>query len=280
MMNPVEELLNTFSTKIKLAETKQNEFDLWQKWKDSDHDPNHFRPLLKSFKPILNKTVRQYSRVAVIPTEAIEAEVRTHFLNACKTYKPDSGAQLGTWVNWHLRKTKRYTDEYANIGKIPEPRIGLISKYNLARSELHDQLERPPTHVEIAHHINLNYPLSSGKKLNAKEVKNLDIELSRKDFSESGFEEGPVVFETPKELEAIRMLHSSRKLSTEERHVFNHIFGVHTDPHNSTGETMFHPAHMKKPGEIASITGFSNSKISRLRNSIADKIKDTVDLLD
>jgi hypothetical protein len=68
------------------------------------------------------------------------------------------------------------------------------------------------------------------------------------------------------------MLNWSNKLTDEERQVFNHVFGVHED-------TIFSPEHMKKPGAIATHTGFSNSKISRLRNSIAEKVRDTVDLL-
>ena len=263
-LNPIEDMLQD-----KLASIKRNELELWETWKRSGHKPEHFKPLLNSFRPILNKTVKQYSRSSAVPPESVEGEVHTNFLNACKTYNPNSGAQLGTWVHTHLQKTGRYVNEYANIGKIPEPRIGLINRFNTTRDYLHETLDRPPTINEIVHHMNQD---KEKKPVNLKEIKNLEIELSRKDLSESGFDEGPAVFQSPKELEAVRMLRWSNKLSDEERQVFNHVFGVHDDG-------IFSPKHMKKPGEIAKITGFSNSKISRIRNSIADKVRDTVDLL-
>lgn len=263
-LNPIEDMLQD-----KLASIKRNELELWETWKKSGHKPEYFKPLLNSFRPILNKTVKQYSRSSAVPPESVEGEVHTNFLNACKTYNPNSGAQLGTWVHTHLQKTGRYVNEYANIGKIPEPRIGLINRFNTTRDYLHETLDRPPTINEIVHHMNQD---KEKKPVNLKEIKNLEIELSRKDLSESGFDEGPAVFQSPKELEAVRMLRWSNKLSDEERQVFNHVFGVHDDG-------IFSPKHMKKPGEIAKITGFSNSKISRIRNSIADKVRDTVDLL-
>ncbi len=264
-MNPVTELLNE-----KLADLKKNEMDLWDKWKESGHKPEQFRPLLNSFKPLLNRTVRQYSRSSAIPVEAVEAEVHTNFLNACKTYRKDSGAQLSTWVHTHLQKTGRYVNEYSNIGKIPEPRIALINRFTTVRDELREKHDRQPTHDEIVKRINELNP--DKKKVNVKEIKNLEIELSRRDLSESGFEDSPVVFQTPKELEAIRLLRWSNKLSDEERTVFNHIFGVHEDQILVQGK-------MKKPGDIAKITGFSNSKISRVRNSIAKKIQQATEYI-
>lgn len=265
-MTPIETFFNS-----KLAEFKKQESELWQDWKDSGHHPEKFKSLLTSYRPLINRTVRQYSRVAAVPHEAVEAEVKKHFLNACKTFNPDSGAQLGTWVNWHLKKTKRYVDEYSNIGKIPEPRIALINKYKLAKDELFEHLNRLPTHQEVASHINTYYP--STKKISHKEIKNLSVELSRDDLSESGFDDGPGVFQSPKELEAIRLLRWSNKLNHEEKSVFDHVFGVHEND-------IFVEHHMKKPGDIARLTGFSNSKISRIRNSIADKVRQTVDVLE
>lgn len=275
-MDPTLDLLDYLSSGInKFADQRKNELQLWHEWKESGHDPEKFRPLLTSFRPLLNKTTRQYSRSSAVPTEAVEAEVHTNFLNACKTYKPDAGTQLSSWVHTHLHKTQRYVNEYQNIGKIPEPRIHLINRFNSARDELHETHDRPPTHAEIVKHMNSMHP--DKKPVSIKEIKNLEVELSRKDLSESGFDEGPAIFESPKELEAIRMLKWSNKLTDEERTVFNHVFGVH---HDENGEHhIFHPEHMKKPGEIAKITGFSNSKISRIRNNIADKVRSTVDLL-
>jgi len=264
-MNPVTEILNE-----KLADIKKNELELWNQWKKSGHKPDDFRPLLNSFRPLLNRTVRQYSRSSAIPVEAIEAEVHTNFLNACKTYTPTHGAQLSTWVHTHLQKTGRYVNEYSNIGKIPEPRIALINRFTTARDELHEHHDRPPTHDEIVKRMNEMAP--DKKKVNTKEIKNLEIELSRRDLSESGFEDSPVAFQTPKELEAVRLLMWSNKLTDEERQVFNHVFGVHEDQILVSGK-------MKKPGDIARSTGFSNSKISRIRNSIAKKIQMAADLV-
>jgi len=269
-MDPTQDLLNFVSTGIhKFADQRKNELQLWQDWKESNHNPDKFRPLLHSFRPLLNKTTRQYSRSSAVPTEAVEAEVHTNFLNACKTYKPDAGTQLSSWVHTHLQKTERYVNTYRNIGKIPEPRIHLINRFTTARDELHEKMDRPPNHGEIVKHMNVLYP---DKPVSIKEIKNLEVELSRRDLSESGFDEGPAILESPKELEAIRMLRWSNKLNEEERTVFNHVFGVHE-------ENIFHPDHMKKPGEIAKITGYSNSKISRIRNSIAEKVRNTVDVL-
>jgi DNA-directed RNA polymerase specialized sigma subunit len=166
-MDPTIDLLKYVTTKY--AEQRKDELQLWKDWKESGHKPEKFKPLLKAYQPLLSSTTRQYSRSSAVPTEAVEADVHTHFLNACKTYKPDSGAQLSTWVHTHLQKTRRYVDTYSNIGKIPEPRIALINRFTTARDELQEKHDRIPTHQELVHHMNSMAP--DKKPVTVKELK-------------------------------------------------------------------------------------------------------------
>ncbi len=260
-MNPVETFL-TSKTKTAM-DRKEREMEMWKNWNTQGRKPDDLKPLLDSYRNVLANHSKKYVRKYSLPEATIHADLQKNFLNALKTYDPSYNVQLNTHVENYLKKTFRYVGDYANIGKIPETQRLLINKYYVAKDELSNHLDRDPTADEIAKHL--------GKK--PKQIKQLQIELSRKDLASSGFEEDPAVFTSPKELQAIRLLRYDSTLTPEERAVYNHTFGVHNDE-------VFVEHKMLKPGEIAKKLNMNNAKVSRIRNSLAKKVREISELDD
>ncbi|MFA6295425.1 MAG: sigma-70 domain-containing protein [Candidatus Paceibacterota bacterium] len=131
-----------------MNELKQNEIDVWKKWK-ATNDPVHANFLLKSLDPFLQSYVNKYS-AAPLPRPAIESEARLLALKAFGTYNPKMGTQLSTHVGHELKHLHRYVLDYQNVGKIPENRGIAISKFKNVKSHLAEKLNREPTVIELA----------------------------------------------------------------------------------------------------------------------------------
>jgi RNA polymerase primary sigma factor len=127
---------------------KQDEIDIWKKWKRTG-DPMYSNQLLKSLDPFLQSYVNKYSG-APLPRPAMESQARLLALKAFESYNPKIGAQLNTHVGHELKHLHRYVLEYQNVGKIPENRGIAISKFKNIRSHLTEELNREPTVLELA----------------------------------------------------------------------------------------------------------------------------------
>src|SRR5258708_3691297 len=92
-------------TKGQLRETQKAELDLWHHWNNNGRKPKNLKPLMDSFKPLLEKQSRVWKNKVEIPTSAIDAEFKRHAVDACKTYDPNRGVLLSTWVQGRLRKS-------------------------------------------------------------------------------------------------------------------------------------------------------------------------------
>lgn len=236
-----------------LRRTQKKEIELWHKWDQNGRKPEDLQEIHRSFKPLINKKVSVYAGRVPIPTSAIRHEMNKHFITAVKTYNPTKGAQLNTWVQQNLKKSRRFINNYQNMGKIPEGQISLIPKYDQAFDELTDELGHIPDARLIADRM--------GEPLN--KVKQLEKER-RADLSSSGFQSDPSEVLAPKELEALSIIQYD--LTPEERTVYEHTFGMN-------GKKMM------KPGEIAKATGMHVSKVSRLRNKLKDKVTEAMEVL-
>ena len=232
-------------TKEEFKSQQKKEIEMWHHWNDNGRKPEHMKPLLDAYKPMIQSKARVWTKSQVeMPTSAIEAEYKKHFVNAMKTYNPDKGAQLNTWVDWHLKKSSRYMKTYQNLAKMPERNIGAIRKFDEAKFEL-TQLHgfEPDTH-ELADHLGWPH----------RRVAQMSKER-RKDLPLSGFMQDPCEVSNPKELEAIHALQYDSRLSHEDRAVYEYTFGMNGKP-------------VLKPGDIAKKTKLHPSKVSRIRNRL------------
>lgn len=224
---------------------RQKEMEMWRNWNTQGRKPNDLRPLLTSFKPLIEFQARRYKGKVEIPTAAIDAEYQKQFLNAMKTYDPNRGAQLHSWVSTNLQKASRYIKTYQNLGKIPEARQNKITEYKQAKIELYDKFGFEPDTKSLSDYL----------KWPQKHVEVLQSEL-RKDLPTSGFgdsEMDPYEVLSSPELEAIRLIQYD--LSPEERIVYEYTFGMNGKKAIS-------------PGEISRKTNIHPSRVSRIRAKI------------
>lgn len=227
------------------VETQRREMQLWNQWNQTGRKPEALAPLVRSLEPIVQSYARKY-QVRDIPPQAVEAEFRNQAVKAIKSYNPNQGAQLGTWVHSSLRKGSRFVHDHQNTGRIVESRLDKITQLKNAKQELFDQLGRAPT----------DYELSTQMRVPHAEIQRLNLEL-RNDILSSRFDGDPYEFTAKMDNEIFA--HLEEELSPDEKKVFRHI----QNPKQTGGRT----------GEIATSLGWSAPKVSRLRKSIEAKAR-------
>lgn len=240
--------------KDQLRATQRHEHELWHQWNSGGRKPEHLKPLYESYKPMLMRAAGQWRGVEM-PTSTINAEMRKQFVNAVKTFDPKRGVQLSTWVGTNLRKSSRYMKQYQNLGKISEGDIGKIREYKQAKEHLSNLHGFEPDTQALADHL----------KWSPRQVARMQKEL-RPDKPVSGWLHDPAEILTPKELEAIRLLHYDNRLSPEERTVYEYTFGMNGKPR-------------MQPGQIAKQTGIHPSKISRVRGRLKKYVQEAMEVL-
>jgi DNA-directed RNA polymerase specialized sigma subunit len=231
-----------------LGETKKSELQLWQDWKKSGEDPDKLRPLLHSFRPLIRQRANVWANHVDLPPSAVHAEFNKQFVNSLRTYNPNKGAALGTWVTTNLRKAQRWVTTYQNPARIQEKRVYQVGAFQTAKSQLDDQLGREPTSFELANHLGWAEP----------EVSRMQSEL-RRALPSSGFETGydPTKIMPSRELEVFNLVRYD--LTPEELTVYEHRTG-------------FGGKQQLRPGEIAKTLNRSPSYVSRVLGSIANKM--------
>jgi len=178
--------------KVELRDKQGKEVALWKEWNEGGRTPEQLRPLLKSFRPMIQSKINVYKgKLKMVPDSAIEAEHYLRFVDALKSYDPSKGS-LGTYVFRYLDKAKRFIVENQNVGRIPENRAYKIRIYMTVRDELSEELGRPPEFPELARRL----------EWDVAEVERMDSEL-RNDLVSQGFEEDPYSF-TPSKSEETR----------------------------------------------------------------------------
>lgn len=228
---------------------EQEDFQLWKQWRDSGEDPDKLRPLMNQFRGMIRQGVNRWLSIDM-PPAVIQAEHNKQFLRALRTYDPDKG-KLGTWVGSHLKKApQRFLTTYQNPARIIETRTGAKrGLFDNAVATLDDQLGREPTSQELSEHLGWSLP----------EVERAQAE-GRKAFytSSTPFGLDPATNMPSRATEIARFI--KPELNPEEMLVWEYTTGDGGKP-------------QLKPGEIAVRLRMSPSKVSRLRNSITEKIK-------
>jgi DNA-directed RNA polymerase specialized sigma subunit len=246
-MNALQDFLQELEKNSEdLTSRREKELGLWHTWNTNGRKPEDLQPLIQSFRGLINSRANVYTnRLRDIPPAAIKAEFTNHAVTAFETYDPSKGAGLYTHINNHLKKGRRFITTYQNVARIPENRVYQIRQFQDAETRLNDQLNRPPTQLEIADHL----------KWSPRQVDLMQKEIRKAHYT-GGFQSDPTDISPSRHQEIVRLL--PYELTPEENSVFEHIYGIGGKP-------------VLSPGQIAKKLNMSAPKVSRLKKSIADK---------
>jgi len=218
------------------------DLQLWQAWKADKNDAN-LESLIKQVNPIIQSQVNKLS-TNNIPRSALEAHAINLAINSLDKYDPNK-TQLNTYLTWQLKPLNRYVYKHQNIGKIPESRIVHIGAINRAETELNELYGRAPTDQEIADQTGI-----------ALRDVNLIKKENRQDLSKGfGAEDWQRSYTTYDD--TLWLLWG--ELDGRDREILEYLYGMNGK------ETL-------GPSEIAGKLGISPSRISQLKNRIADKL--------
>jgi len=224
--------------------TKDQEVELWRRWKANPTNEN-LNPLIKSLNPIIELHVNKMH--GNLPKSALKAQMTKLTIDSLDRYDPEK-SQLNTFVyNNAGQKLHRYVYTYQNLGSIPEPRIIQIGTYKRIKSNMEQELGRPPTYDEIADEM----------KVPPKQLKLLDKELRQDLIQDINYIN---IFDsnTSEIDDSIIMLHA--ELYGTDREVMEYLYGLEGKPSLSNAE-------------IATKLGISQSMVTQIKAKIANRLQ-------
>ena len=126
------------------------DLELFHAWKNNG-DKKALKNLVNNLKPIIQSETTKLS--GSLPASALKGEVVSWTIRAIKDYDPSKGTKLSTHVyNW-TRKAKRLNYTYQNRANMGEDKQLQYGKFNLAATNLEDELGREPTDHEIGERL-------------------------------------------------------------------------------------------------------------------------------
>lgn len=152
--------------------TKDKDIELWRRWKLTQ-SPADLQALLVQMSPIINREVNRWA--ASLSRSLLEAEAKRLAVEAFKTYDPNQGTALSTYVASRLPKLSRIVYSNQNTARLSETKTLLFHTYNAAMNELKDIHGREPTQDELADQLGWS----------PKKLMQFQREASRKEFVES-----------------------------------------------------------------------------------------------
>lgn len=116
------------------------------KWKN-DQTPENLHACVKSLQPTIDSVLATNGATG---NPQIAAQARVMVAKAIKTYDPEQGASLATWVTQQLRALSRNIRQTDNVMGVPDKMV--LDSYAIYRAEkeLEDELGKEPTIQEIA----------------------------------------------------------------------------------------------------------------------------------
>jgi len=230
---------------------KQKELDLWQDYMGGDKKV--LPKLITSLDPVIQFNVNKYTGVP-LPRTALESEARKLTVNALNTYNPNKGAALNTHITNHLKHLQRYVLQYQNVGKIPEHRGIAISRYQNIKDNLEQELNRPPTTLELSD--SLSWSPAEVERMETELRQDLSVGVGREDtssFFDSSFHT------TDKTKEILHFIYYSPTTDSNTRKIMEYRFGFGGMPILSTVE-------------IAQKLRLSESQVREIGSKIAEEV--------
>jgi DNA-directed RNA polymerase sigma subunit (sigma70/sigma32) len=142
------------------------------------------RELVSSLTPLIRSQVGKYTNSG-LPYQALELEGKRLTSEAIESYDPSFDTQLNTHVTNYLRKLSRFTNQYQNVGHIPEPRALMLGKYDVIYSNLEESKGREPTVSELSD--SMQVPQAEIERLQKEQRNDLSIEAVGEADETGGF---------------------------------------------------------------------------------------------
>lgn len=243
----------TKKRQAELAVTRATELDLWKKWKKGGEKPEHLDPLLKSLSRVLYKRANEAGKGRVeVPTAAIDFAHKQQAVNALRSFDPNKGVKLTTWVTTNLKKVSRFIHNTQNLTRITEPLAMKIGTFRAVKADLTERLGHEPDdhsmHEALVPH---GYSMKDIKRLN-KEVRKSYVS------GQGGLDDVQSALNSSPDVEVIHLV--VPQLSKSELAVHEYTFGLN-------GKAKLNP------GAIAKKLKMDNSKVAKLRTSIWKKME-------
>ena len=240
-------------TEVQKTERRGKDMELWQKWKDSGHKPEHFKPLYDHMRGLIEDKTRIYKNKVEIPTQALDFEAAKIFHKAAKKYDPNKGAALHTWITNQMQQLQRFVINNQNLmGRIPEYRAGKIGKFKAVRADLTERLGHEPDTQTLAEETGMSI----------KEVTRLSKELRSQLIASGDTTDIQQMSMVNKNARVDEVNHLIRQdLTKNELIVHDLLFGMGGKP------------QLKSTGAIAKHLGWHDSKVSKVKNQIWLKTK-------
>lgn len=127
------------------------ELKLWHNWHQQGRRPEHLVPLIKSLQPLIKSeaTKKLQGLGGSIPRAAVENELLNAAVKSMKSYDPERGTSLTTHVQNGFRRFSDFANANRNLKYMPAADMKRYQAYENVVTELHDELGRPPTALEI-----------------------------------------------------------------------------------------------------------------------------------
>ena len=151
---------------------KTTDIELWRQWKKTGNTTD-LQALLNQMHPILMREVLKWA--PSMSKSYLEGEAKRLAVEAFKTYDPNQGTALSTYVASRLPKLSRSVYSTQNAGRLSETKNLLYHSYNTATNDLRDRHGREPTNEELADHLGWS----------VKKLDSYQRQSQRKEFVES-----------------------------------------------------------------------------------------------
>jgi DNA-directed RNA polymerase specialized sigma subunit len=129
---------------------KAKDVELWTRWKRTQ-SPADLQLLLNQMEPIIAREVNRWSNS--MSRSLLESEGKRLAVEAFRTYDPNQGAALSTYVASRLPKLSRLTYSHMNAARMSETQAMLFHTYNTGLGHLRDTHGREPSHDELSDHL-------------------------------------------------------------------------------------------------------------------------------
>jgi len=116
-------------------------YDLWS----ADQTPNNMATIIEELQPTINSEVQRYSG----PKPLLRSKAKVLATNAVRTYDPNRGTQLRSWLITQMQPLSRYSHKLRPV-HASEVAVRQAAEVNRLREELSDTLGREPELTELA----------------------------------------------------------------------------------------------------------------------------------
>jgi RNA polymerase nonessential primary-like sigma factor len=125
--------------------------DAYDRW-SLEPTPDNMSKIVDSLSPTINSEIQRYTG----PKPLLRTRAKSLAIKAVRTYKPDSGARLNSWVVTQLQPLSRYGRESGRLIHTSELAVRQGAAMAAAREELMDELDDEPTDQQLADHVGIS----------------------------------------------------------------------------------------------------------------------------